>query len=109
MVSIRCRAYVAVSSLSVAPRWIQDTVVNSSAANVATGITTGIVSELTTGSSLLTAIPRALALDRYNGLWNQIKSHGIRRDVSWALSAREYLRLHAQTLRDRGHQLHTGA
>src|SRR5829696_6130399 len=96
MVSIRCRAHVAVSSLSVAHWWILDTVVNSSAENLATGTTTGIVSEDTTGSSLLTAMSRAHALDGDNGRWNQIKSYSIRRNVSWALSARGCLRLHGR-------------
>jgi starch synthase len=82
---------------------LQDTVVDTSPETLAAGTANGVMFDEATGPALVAAVQRALASRKDKRLWRQLRLNGMRQDFSWQRSAREYLALYTQALRDRGH------
>ena len=75
---------------------LADTVVNSSAANLASGEANGFVFSGEQPADLVQVMHHALQLFENNLAWKKLQITGMWRDFSWDHSAREYIQLYDQ-------------
>ena len=75
---------------------LADTVVNSSATNLASGEANGFVFSGEQPGDLVQVMHHALQLFENNLAWKKLQITGMWRDFSWDHSAREYIRLYDQ-------------
>lgn len=80
---------------------LADSVVDANGATLEDGTATGIHFEEASASALLLAVERTLHLYDQPKLWKRMVSHGMRQDVSWNHSAREYIALYEKVLAGR--------
>jgi len=72
---------------------LADSVVDANAANLATGVATGVQFSPVTREQLEIALERTLALWRDPRQWRQLQARGLHTDVGWSQSAKHYAQL----------------
>ena len=78
---------------------LADTVVDASEETLAAGAATGFVFDSPVPQALLATLLRALSLYTQTPRWQRLVKTGMAQDFSWQKSARQYLDLYAETLR----------
>jgi starch synthase len=73
---------------------LADSVHDTNSISLTDGTATGFVMQEAQPYALLTTVQRALDYYRQPGIWQQIQHHGMRQDLSWGKSAREYQRVY---------------
>lgn len=73
---------------------LADTVVDANHAAMCAGSATGLMFEPGSGDAMVDAVARAAALYRDGRSWNRMQKQGMKAEVSWTASAREYLELY---------------
>ncbi len=79
---------------------LADTIVDATPAALADGSANGFRFDVDTPAALLAATYRALALYTQPRIWRQLQLVGMRSDLSWRRSAREYEQLYAMAIVD---------
>ena len=77
---------------------LADSVTDTNALTLNNKTATGFVLESVTSVSLLDTIERAIHYLTNKKIWRQIQKNGMGRDISWDLSAKEYLKLYKKAL-----------
>ncbi|MDP3703299.1 MAG: glycogen synthase GlgA [Candidatus Omnitrophota bacterium] len=77
---------------------LADTVTDLTPLSSAAQTATGFVFEDYTAGALVGAVRRAVAAFRDHKLWNSLMATGMRQDVSWSRSAREYVIVYERTI-----------
>ena len=72
---------------------LADSVVDASAANLASGVATGVQFAPVTQQQLEAALERTLALWRDPRQWQHLQVRAMATDVGWAQSAKHYAKL----------------
>ena len=75
-----------------------DSVIDSNMQSLKNKTATGFVLDSVTSVSLLDTIERAIIMWHNKKIWRQIQKNGMQQDVSWHLSATDYLKLYQKTL-----------
>ncbi|MBB5516819.1 starch synthase [Rubricella aquisinus] len=73
---------------------LNDTVVDANMAGVRAGVATGVQFTGVTRTALIGAVERTVALHAQPDIWQRIQVNGMRADVGWEQSAREYAALY---------------
>ncbi len=74
---------------------LADTIVDCSAATLASGTASGFLFDAPTTDALLAAVERALAAYRDPATWRSLQRAGMAQDFGWAAAARQYAALYA--------------
>lgn len=77
---------------------LADTVVDTSPATLDQGTATGIIIAGDSPGALVAAMRKGLALYQDKPVWRSLQLNGMRREFSWAASAREYLKLYRELI-----------
>jgi starch synthase len=80
---------------------LADTVVHACKNNFIYNQATGIVFHEQEGSTLLDAVKLTCLLYQDKALWKQLMINGMKQEFSWKQSARQYMALYTQALKDR--------
>ncbi|MDZ7749220.1 MAG: glycosyltransferase [Halofilum sp. (in: g-proteobacteria)] len=84
---------------------LAETVVDTTPATLAEGTATGFHFDADTAAGLVAALRRARGYFVKPTQWRRLVDHAMRRDSSWARSARAYLDLYGAAVHDRGRAL----
>ncbi len=80
---------------------LADSVVDATPAHLESGRATGVTFQDATGSALLEAVQRALALYTQPELWRRLQRNGMRQDFTWQRSAARYGEVYEEALAER--------
>ncbi len=80
---------------------LADTVTHASKENLSNHTATGIVFLESKGSTILDAINLASLLYQNKTIWQKLMVNGMKQEFSWKESARQYLKLYTQAIKDR--------
>lgn len=79
---------------------LADTVDDANAANLASGLASGVKFQEASAEALIQAVHRALELYHDKTQWVKVQQAGMRKDFSWRHSAQQYLELYALAEQD---------
>jgi starch synthase len=77
---------------------LADSVCDTTKLSLKNNSATGFVVKNVNSASLLVTIQRAMTFWQDKKTWRQIQRNGMKRDISWDFSAKDYLNLYQQTL-----------
>ena len=80
---------------------LADTVTHASEENLADNTATGIVFHEAEGSTLIDAINLTSLLYQNKDVWKKLMINGMKQEFSWKESAKQYLKLYGQAIKDR--------
>jgi starch synthase len=69
------------------------------AAALKKGISTGFIFDLATEEDFLKGVQRAMTLFRDKGLWQQLQQNGMRQELSWSHSAKQYMAIYKKLIK----------
>lgn len=80
---------------------LADTVVHASKEHLNNNTATGVVFHESKGSTIIDAITLTSLLYQNKDIWKQLMISGMKQEYSWKESAKKYLKLYAQAIKDR--------
>jgi len=79
---------------------LADTVTNASETNISNKTANGFVLKEKSATALLSTIKQALSLYKNNNVWQQLQLNAMSSDFSWHTSAKSYINLYQQALKN---------
>jgi starch synthase len=80
---------------------LADTVIDANPAALAAGVATGLQFSPVSQEMLQSAIVRAVAISSCPPKWKRLQRNGMKTDVGWSRSARQYVEVYQETVRSR--------
>jgi starch synthase len=77
---------------------LADSIIDTTEKTLKNKTATGFVLETVTNVSLFDTIERAIVTWQDKKIWRKIQQNGMKRDISWDFSAKDYLKLYKKTL-----------